>query len=313
MLALKQTKNVSAEQQKVRQFLKRASDVILNKEREIKLAFCCLLARGHVLIEDVPGMGKTTLVKTFAKLLGLNFSRIQCTNDLLPSDILGVSIYNEQTRAFEFIKGPIFSQLILGDELNRATPKSQSACLQAMEEMQVSIDGVTYPLPEPFFFAATQNYQESIGTFPLPDSQLDRFTMRISLGAPSREAQKELLGGMSRAKMLDEMPSCLSAADVIGLQQQVENVHVSNDVLEYLLDITETAQNIAFGFSTRASLKLLSATKAWAFIAGRDYATPDDVQAVLIPVLNHRLRPRDGDVVSGETLANMVLRSLTVR
>lgn len=313
MLAVKRTKDISSDQQKVRQFLELASSVILDKERELKLAFCCLLARGHLLIEDVPGMGKTTLVKTFAKLLGLNFNRIQCTNDLLPSDILGVSIYSEHTRAFEFIKGPIFSQLVLGDELNRATPKSQSACLQAMEEMQVSIDGVTYPLPEPFFFAATQNYQESIGTFPLPDSQLDRFTMRISLGAPSREAQKELLAGMSRAKMLDDMPACLSAEQVITLQKAVDDIHVSNDVLEYLLDITDTAQSIAAGFSTRASLKLLGATKAWAFIMGRDYVTPDDVQAVLVPVLNHRLRPRDGEVVSGNTLANMVLRSLTVR
>jgi MoxR-like ATPase len=262
-----------------------AGRVILGKRREIRLALTCLLAGGHLLIEDYPGVGKTTLAHTLARLLGLQFSRIQFTSDLLPADITGVSIFDRDQAAFRFLPGPVFAQLVLADEINRATPKTQSALLEAMEERQVTVEGATRPLPAPFFVIATQNPSHQIGTFPLPESQLDRFLMRIELGYPDPAAERALLAaGGQRA-----------AAD--RLQREAGAVHAAGPLIDYVQALVEaTRRDPAFqhGLSPRAGLALLAAARAWAWLDGRDIVVPDDVQEVLPAVARHRLRPAQG-------------------
>jgi MoxR-like ATPase len=256
--------------------VRQISQVILGKERQIRLAVACLLARGHLLIEDIPGVGKTTLAHTLAAVLGLQFQRIQFTSDLLPADILGVSIYDRDTGRFRFHPGPIFSQVILADEVNRATPKTQSALLEAMEEHQVTAEGETRPLPEPFFVIATQNPSNQIGTFPLPESQLDRFLMRIELGYPDAAAERALLQGADRRDLLPRLSACLQPAELAAVQAAVRAVHVSGALLDYLqalVDYSRTCPDYASGLSPRAALALLAAARAWAPTACLSRAT----------------------------------------
>ena len=271
------------------------NQILLGKEPQVRLALTCLLARGHLLIEDLPGMGKTTLSHALANVLGLNFQRIQFTSDLLPGDILGTSVFDKDTGAFVFHPGPIFAELVLADEINRATPKSQSALLEAMEEGQVTIEGATRPLPEPFFVIATQNPASQGGTFALPESQLDRFLMRLSLGYPAKAAEKALLLGEARREMLPRLDAVLSHEQLATLQAEVPKVRASDALVDYVLrlvEATRTQPQFAFGLSPRASLALLAAARAWAFLAQRDYVIPEDVQAVLPSVVGHRLRER---------------------
>jgi MoxR-like ATPase len=275
------------------------NNVILGKEPQIKLALACLLARGHLLIEDLPGMGKTTLSHALAKALGLSYNRVQFTSDILPADILGVSIFEKdasgdggQHGTFRFHPGPIFSQLVLADEINRATPKAQSALLEAMEEGQVTIEGETRPLPSPFFVIATQNPISQSGTFPLPESQLDRFLMRISIGYPDAKSEMELLTGVDRRKLADGLQQVIALEELTALQQKVEDVHASSSVLEYIQRIihyTRYEGGFSYGLSPRGGLGLLRASKAWALLHGREHLIPEDVQAVLPAVIDHRL------------------------
>lgn len=269
-----------------------AQNVILGKQREIRLAMTCLLAGGHLLIEDLPGLGKTTLAHTLARLLGLHFSRVQFTADLLPADITGVSIYDRGQGDFRFVPGPVFTQLLLADEINRATPKTQSALLEAMEEGQVSIEGETRSLPRPFFVIATQNPSHQIGTFPLPESQLDRFLMRLELGYPDAAAEKALLAGGGRRRDSELLTPLLTPADILRLQREVETLHVSTALIDYVHALIEASrQNPQFrhGLSPRGGIALLAAARAWAWLAGRDMVLPDDVQAVFVAVARHRL------------------------
>lgn len=297
--------------------LQQLSTVILDKEHELRLSLACLLARGHLLIEDVPGVGKTTLVKALAKTLGLKFNRIQMTNDLLPADIVGGNIFDQKKGEFIFHKGPLFSQLVLGDELNRATPKTQSATLQAMEEHAVSVDGVTYELPMPFFFIATQNPRQQIGTFPLPESQLDRFLMRISLGFPSRRAEGVLYQQASRMEILENLKSVLKEHQIGELQSEVDSVRANTAVVDFLQDLIEATRSMpdrCSGLSPRAGLGLLHAAKAWALLEGRNYVVPEDIQAVGVSVMAHRLGRQTGiEEKSGEALAKEILANLPVR
>ncbi|MFA7241591.1 MAG: MoxR family ATPase [Sulfuricellaceae bacterium] len=282
--------------------------IILGKERQIRLALACILARGHLLIEDMPGVGKTTLAHVLAQSLGLNFNRIQFTSDLLPADILGISVYERTTGAFKFHPGPIFAQLILADEINRATPKTQSALLEAMEERQVTLEGETRPLPEPFFVIATQNPAYQIGTFPLPESQLDRFLMRIELGYPTAEAERALLQGSDRREMIAQLPPCLAPGELIAMQGAVAALHASDALVDYVLALlvfSRQAPQFDYGLSPRAGLALLHAAKAWALMAGRDFALPEDVQTILPAVVGHRLRGLDAANV-GEQLIRAV-------
>lgn len=286
-----------------------ANRIILGKQHQIRLALCCLLARGHLLIEDVPGVGKTTLAHTLAKLLGLNYQRIQFTSDILPADIIGASIFDPEERSFKFHPGPIFNQMILADEINRSTPKAQSALLEAMEEQQVTVEGKTYRLPSPFFVIATQNPAHQIGTFPLPESQLDRFLMCIELGYPDRKAERELLIGQSRYHLIEHLPTELPPEQLKKLQDQVGKVHVSDALLNYLQNIivfTREFQDYPYGLSPRAGLSLLNAAKAWAFMDNRDAVLPEDVQAVLPAVAGHRLRSANQD--SGAVVAPILER-----
>jgi len=278
----------------VQETVARAGQVVLGKNHQIRLALACLLARGHLLIEDLPGVGKTTLAHVLARLLGLHFQRIQFTSDMLPADIIGVSIFDRGSGSFQFHPGPIFSQVILADEVNRATPKTQSALLEAMEEHQVTAEGETRLLPEPFFVIATQNPSHQVGTFPLPESQLDRFLMRIELGYPDKAAERELLQGADRRQMLAAIEPCLKPEQMIALQREVASIHVAPALIDYVQDLVEYTRNGALyqnGLSPRAALALLAAARAWAFIEGRAMALPEDVQAVLPGVAGHRLRP----------------------
>lgn len=286
--------------------------VILGKEHAVQLAMACLLARGHLLIEDLPGMGKTTLSHALAQVLGLDYQRIQFTSDLLPGDILGTSVFDRETGQFIFHPGPVFTQLLLADEINRATPKSQSALLEAMEEGQVTIEGATRPLPEPFFVIATQNPVSQGGTFNLPESQLDRFLMRLSLGYPSAKAERELLLGSSRRQLLGELKPLIEGADLISAQQQVRAVRASEALVSYILrlvEATRTHAQLAFGLSPRGSLALLAAAKAWAFLAERDYVIPEDVQVVFAAVVGHRLREQN--TAQGSVSAALLKNILT--
>lgn len=281
-----------------------ASQIILGKERPLRLALACLLARGHLLIEDLPGVGKTTLAHALAKLLGLDFHRIQFTSDMLPADILGVSVFDRGTGAFLFHPGPIFTQVVLADEVNRATPKTQSALLEAMEERQVTTEGETRPLPEPFFVIATQNPSNQIGTFPLPESQLDRFLMRIELGYPDRAAEIELLGGADRREVLSGLAPCMNPEELSAWQHQARGVHVAAPLIDYVQALaahTRTSPDWQAGLSPRAALALLSAARAWALLEGRDHVLPEDVQAVLPAVVSHRLHPATGSATASDT------------
>ncbi len=271
--------------------------VVLGKTDQIRMALTCLLAGGHLLIEDIPGIGKTTLAKVLSRSLGLDFRRVQFTSDMLPGDILGSAIFDQNTGSFVFHPGPVFTQVLLADEINRATPKTQSALLEAMEEGQVSIDGKTRQLSTPFFVIATQNPLELSGTFPLPESQLDRFLMRIELGYPDRQAERQLLGGnRSTHQTFDQLTQCLTPADVLAFQAQVEQVHAADAFLEYLQDLIDFSRNAGhflMGLSPRAGLALMRAAKSWALISGRDHVLPEDLQAVMVSVTGHRLRSRD--------------------
>ncbi|MDH4871933.1 MoxR family ATPase [Pseudomonas sp. BN515] len=290
------------------------NQVLLGKEAQVRLALTCLLARGHLLIEDLPGMGKTTLGHALAKVLGLSFQRIQFTSDLLPGDILGTSVFDKDSGQFVFHPGPVFAELVLADEINRATPKSQSALLEAMEEGQVTIEGATRPLPEPFFVIATQNPASQGGTFALPESQLDRFLMRLSLGYPAKAAEKALLQGESRRELLPRLEPVFTHAELGLIQAEVPKVIARDAVVDYVLrlvDATRSQPQFAWGLSPRASLALLSAARAWALLAGRDYVIPEDVQAVLPSVVGHRLRERaDPSGHGGGALVQWLLREV---
>jgi MoxR-like ATPase len=283
--------------------------VILGKETQIRLCLACLLARGHLLIEDIPGVGKTTLAHALAKTLGLSFQRVQFTSDLLPADVLGVSIYDRETGQFRFQRGPIFAQLVLADEINRASPKAQSALLEAMEEHQVTLDGQSMPLPEPFFVIATQNPQDQIGTFPLPESQLDRFLMRVQLGYPAAAAERELLRGIDRRDLVNSLAPVVSVATLTVLQQRLADVHVAPALLDYVQALVAHTRNAAshtVGLSPRAAIGLLRAARAWALIAGRDAVVPEHVQQVFAAVVEHRIRLRDGTASASMRLLEAV-------
>lgn len=276
--------------------LSQLNQVILGKDGQIRLCLACLLARGHLLIEDVPGVGKTILAHALASTLGLSYQRIQFTSDLLPADIIGVSVYERDTNQFKFHQGPIFSQLVLADEVNRATPKAQSALLEAMEERQVTAEGETFALPDPFFVVATQNPTYQIGTFPLPESQLDRFLMRIELGFPAPSLERQLLTGQDRRDLLAGFEPVLRLKELLALQSQVQTVHASDALLDYVQAVVAfTRDSTAFeaGLSPRAAISLLRAARAWALINGHVGVLPEDLQAVIPSVVGHRLRPRN--------------------
>jgi MoxR-like ATPase len=293
-----------------------AGRVILGKDRQIRLALACLLARGHLLIEDLPGVGKTTLAHVLAQALGLHFQRIQFTSDLLPADILGVSIYDRAAGGFQFHPGPVFAQVILADEVNRATPKTQSALLEAMEEHQVTIEGETRPLPIPFFVIATQNPFHQVGTFPLPESQLDRFLMRIEMGYPDREAERALLRGTDRRAAVNQVEPRLDPDQLLAVQGHIAQVHVSDPVLDYLqalIGFSRQSPDLPTGLSPRAGVALMQAARAWALMAGRRMVVPEDIQAVLPGVVTHRLRAATdlGDQAS-ETPADLLMKAVAV-
>ncbi len=271
-----------------------AGKVILGKETQVRLALACHIARGHLLIEDLPGVGKTTLAHVLGRALGLHFQRIQFTSDMLPADIIGVSVYERDSGTFKFHPGPIFAQVILADEVNRATPKTQSALLEAMEEQQVTVEGETRKLPAPFFVIATQNPSEHVGTFPLPESQLDRFLMRIELGYPDRDAERALLAGSDRRDMLASLEPCMSPAELVEQQMNAQRAHVAPALLDYvqaIVEHTRRSPDYVAGLSPRAALALVHSARAWALLEGRDKVIPEDVQAVLPGVAAHRLRP----------------------
>lgn len=294
----------------IQRLLAAANQIILGKPHSLRLVLACLIARGHLLIEDQPGVGKTTLAHLFARLIGLHFQRIQFTSDLLPADITGVSIFDRETAAFRFHPGPVFAQLILADEINRATPKTQSALLEAMEEHQVTADGQTHALPEPFFVIATQNPATQIGTFPLPESQLDRFLMRIHLGFPGRDAERALLMGEDRRALLERTPPVITPDELIALQRAAREVIAAPRLIDYvqaLLAATRNDAELAGGLSPRAGLALLAVSRAWALIVGRDHVLPEDVQAVFPHVATHRLHlAGDGRGVPQAMLARLV-------
>jgi len=281
-------------QQKLRSLVDQLNTVIVGKPAQTQDCVACLLAGGHLLIEDVPGVGKTTLALALARTFGLQFSRVQFTADLMPSDLSGVSVYERGKESFVFHPGPLFAQVLLADEINRASPKTQSALLEAMEEKQVTVDGETRPLPAPFFVIATQNQHDQLGTYALPESQLDRFLMRISLGYPDRAAERNLLAGHDRRDMVDALPSLLSAAELQILQKQVLEIHAAGPLLDYVQDLiaaTRSGQWFLQGLSPRAGIAVVRAAKAQALLNGRDYVAPDDVQAILAQTVAHRLMP----------------------
>jgi len=294
---------------------------LIDRERELELALCCFVSGGNLLIEDTPGVGKTTLVKVLARLLGLDFKRVQFTNDLLPADILGSQVFDAARQTFSFHRGPIFAQLVLGDELNRASPRTQSAVLQAMDEHEVTIEGQTHPLPEPFFFVGTQNPHEQVGTALLPESQVDRFLMRIELGAPERSTQRKLLErDRARAESLafdfQSLRVLASPEELMRWQREAGRVHVSEAVCEYVLDLFEAASSRGWALSPRAGLGLQRAGQARAFLNGREHVLPDDMQAVFLPVVRHRLAQfarTPGDVREAAVMARMLLEQTRAR
>jgi MoxR-like ATPase len=275
--------------------------IIKGKRPQVELAVCCLLASGHLLIEDLPGVGKTTLAHALAAALGLQYARAQFTADLMPGDLLGISVFDRNRSEFVFHPGPVFSQVLLADEINRAGPKVQSALLEAMEERQVSVDGLTRKLPEPFFVIATQNPFDQLGTYALPESQLDRFLLCISLGYPSRAAERALLEGRDRRELIAALQPTLNPASLMLLQRQAQAVHAAPALLDYVQELLMQTRNGRWfieGLSPRAGLGLLRAARAWALLQGRDYLIPDDVQQVFPAVAGHRLRTLDSPVVN---------------
>ena len=287
--------DASRYQREIDALLDAGAQIIVGKNQQVKMALCCLLAGGHLLIEDLPGVGKTTLAQLLAKLLGLDFQRLQFTSDMLPAEIIGGAIYDKNNGRFEFHQGPIFTHLLLADEINRATPRAQSALLEAMEERQVTAEGQTYPLPEPFFVIATQNPKDQFGTFDLPESQLDRFLMRISLGYPDAESERALLSGDNRRQLLKHLTPILNVEKLLAIQHHVDRQHTASALIEYvqnLLEHSRTSDDFNHGLSPRAGLGLLRAAKAWALIEGRQHVIPEDVQATLDAVTSHRLGAR---------------------
>ncbi|WP_426357310.1 AAA family ATPase [Pseudocolwellia sp. HL-MZ19] len=272
--------------------VQQVGSIVIGKEPEIRLSLACLFAKGHILIEDLPGMGKTTLAQVLSKTLGLSYQRTQFTSDMLPSDVVGISIFDTDKNAFTLHKGPIFNQVVLADEINRASPKTQSALLEAMESAHVSIDGKTYALPEPFFVIATQNPLFHSGTYPLPESQLDRFTMRITLGFPSVEAEKRILANSNNREDINNLAACITVEQLMDIQKLIEGIHVSESILEYVIALCQISRkNIGNvnPLSPRAGKALLASAKAWAFMDDRDHVLPQDIQAVFEAVCEHRL------------------------
>jgi len=288
--------------------------VVLGKPAQIRLCLACLLARGHLLIEDVPGVGKTTLAHTLAQVLGLDWRRLQFTSDLLPADVVGVSVFDRSTQQFQFRPGPVFTQLLLADEINRASPKAQSALLEAMEERQVSIDGVTHRLPDPFFVVATQNPHEQLGTFGLPESQLDRFLMRVSLGYPDRNAERALLLAGERQELLKSTAAVLTPAELLAAQRAVRAVYVGSALLDYIQALVAHSRLVfPLGLSPRAAQGLVRAAQGWALLAEERAVLPEHVQAVLPAVASHRLEPREGGAGSGGVrLVDLLLTAVAV-
>lgn len=310
-------KKLPVESGKIDEAIKLLSNYIHGKEAALRLALMCVFARGHLLIEDMPGLGKTTLAIAIAKILGLSFGRIQFTSDLLPSDITGLSIFDKNSGAFEFHPGPIFNHIVLVDEINRATPKTQSALLEAMGEKQVTIEGRTYDLPRPFFVIATQNPGEQFGTFPLPESQLDRFMMKISIGYPPRDAEREILKGGSRRKEIYSIEPILEEAEVLAIQEHIRNgVSVSDEMLDYFLDLIGATRSNPFiqaGLSTRGALALIQTAKANAYLKGKDFVVPENVKAVAPYVIPHRVLFREEyDGESKKEILLSILRELPV-
>jgi MoxR-like ATPase len=291
-----------------------ASTIVLGKRHALRLAVTCLVAGGHLLLEDLPGVGKTTLAQALARLLGLSYQRLQCTSDLLPADVIGVSVYDRNDGSFRFHEGPVFTQVLLADEINRATPRAQSALLEAMEERQVTVDGKAMPLPAPFFVIATQNPVEQVGTYPLPESQLDRFLMRLSLGYPDRAAERELLAGRDRRSLLTELKPVLDTVRLRQLQASVDAVHVAEPWLDYLQNLLQRSRELpalSHGLSPRAGLALQRAARAWALLNGRGHALPEDLKAVLPAVVAHRLSLRS-DSDSAQSVAESLLLAVPV-
>ncbi|MGI4849478.1 MAG: AAA family ATPase [Janthinobacterium lividum] len=303
---------------KVHAAARQIAGIVVGKDVQIRQALVCLLAGGHLLIEDVPGVGKTTLAHALAISLGLQFNRVQFTSDLLPADIVGISVYDREKAGFAFHPGPVFTQVLLADEINRATPKTQSALLEAMEEHQVSADGVTRALPAPFFVIATQNPSHQIGTFQLPESQLDRFLMCLSLGYPDAAAERAILMGEDRRSMLRTMEAAMTGAELATAQAGLRTIHVSASLVDYLQALVAASRQngqFAEGLSPRASLALLQAARAWAALEGRNHVIPEDVQAVMLPVAAHRLRPlrsTGGAVLSSRDMVQQLLKSVAV-
>lgn len=309
------TLNATQQSQALVRALAAVERIILGKPAQVRLCLACLLARGHLLIEDIPGVGKTTLAHALAHILGLAWQRVQFTSDLLPADIIGVSVFDRTTQQFDFRRGPLFTQLLLADEVNRASPRTQSALLEAMEERQVSVDLTTFRLPEPFFVVATQNPHEQLGTFALPESQLDRFLMRVSLGYPDAASERRLLQGDEPREQLAQIPPVLDPAAILQMQQSVRQVHRSAPLLDYvqhLVEHTRRRADLKLGLSPRAALGLLHAAQAHAFIAGRDTALPEDVQVVLPAVVAHRLERRDAGRSTDLDLADELIRAVPV-
>jgi MoxR-like ATPase len=303
---------------KVHAVAKQVSEIVVGKDLQIRQALVCVLAGGHLLIEDVPGVGKTTLAHALAISLGLQFNRQQFTSDLLPADVVGISIFDREKNGFVFHPGPIFTQVLLADEINRATPKAQSALLEAMEERQVTSDGVTRSLPQPFFVIATQNPTHQIGTFPLPESQMDRFLMCLSLGYPDAASERALLMGEDRRTLLKSMKMAMQPADLIAAQAELKNIHVSATLIDYIQALAQASRQngmFAEGLSPRATIALLQAARAWAAMEGRNHVIPEDVQAVLVPVAAHRLRALKsiaGSALSSRDMVLQLMKSVSV-
>jgi MoxR-like ATPase len=297
--------------QQINLTLKQLNQIILGKESQVRLALTCLLSNGHLLIEDLPGMGKTTLAHALSKVMGLDYNRMQFTSDLLPADLLGAAVFDPKSASFSFHKGPVFSSVFLADELNRATPKAQSALLEAMEEGQVSVDGKTYALPKPFFVIATQNPHSHLGTFPLPESQLDRFMLKVSLGYPNQAVERQLLHGKLGRQVLDQIQAVLSAEQLLNIQHLVPQVKVSEALLDYiqrLIAKTRQSDLCHLGLSPRGAIALMQSAKCWALLSGRGHVLPEDIQAVFVAVVGHRIIGTKES--QGDQLARSILQAV---